>query len=213
MRAPLAATVGRCVSVPPMAVYILLFRGVGGKTQLPTAPLRAALTELGYENVGTYINSGNAYLATSQPQAEVLRKVAAVCKERFGFDKDIYAVPLPEWRKLVENNPFPDAAQKTPNFVHAAVLAQKPATRDVELVRSFAEPGEQLEVIGKVAYLHTPFGFGKSKLAERFDKKIGVPNTARNWNSVLKLLALAEAAATGSKPTKVASGQGGRKSR
>lgn len=195
-----------------MAVYLLLFRGVGGKTQLPTAPLRAALTELGYENVGTYINSGNAYLATSQPRAEVLRLVAAACKEQFGFDKDIYVVSLPEWRKLVENNPFPEAAGKTPHFVHAAVLAHEPAARDVELVRSFAEPGEQFEVIGKVAYLHTPFGFGTSKLAERFDKKIGVPNTARNWNSVLKLLERAEAAATGSKPAKGAR-QGGRGSR
>jgi uncharacterized protein (DUF1697 family) len=201
-----------------MAVYLLLFRGVGGKTQLPTAPLRAALTELGYENVGTYINSGNAYLKTGKPRAELLREVAALCKKQFAFDKDIYAVTLPEWRRLIENNPFPQAAAKTPKFVHAAVLAKQPSARDIETVRSFAVPGEQFEVIGEVAYLHTPLGFGTSKLAERFDKKIGVPNTARNWNSVLKLLELAEAAAVAPKregkgARGKASNEGGRKPR
>ena len=53
--------------------------------------------------------------------------------------------------------------------------------------------GEKSAVVGKVAYIHTPGGFGKSKMAERFDKLIGVENTARNWNSV------SEAGATGPK--------------
>ena len=63
---------------------------------------------------------------------------------------------------------------------------------------STAANGEGFEVIGKVAYIHTPNGFGTSKLAVKFDKGIGVPNTARNWNTVLKLAELADAAA---KPT------------
>lgn len=178
-----------------MTVYILLFRGVGGKTQLPTKPLREALTALGFENVGTYINSGNAYLKTSHSRAQVLAATKQLCAAQFGFEKDIYAVSLPEWRKLVSNNPFSKAAASTPTFVHAAVLAKKPDAKNLELVRSYAVPGEQMEVVDKVAYLHTPHGFGTSKFAEQFDKRIGVPNTARNWNSVLKLLTLAEAAA------------------
>ena len=42
-------------------------------------------------------------------------------------------------------------------------------------------------------YLHTPEGFGTSKLAEKFDKGIGVPNTARNWNTVIALAKMAAA--------------------
>lgn len=175
-----------------VTVYILLFRGVGGKTQLPTQPLRAALTALGFDNVGTYINSGNACLKTSMPRAEVLRLTREVCAEKFAFTKDIYAVSLPEWRKLIANNPFPAAAQSTPKFVHAAVLAKKPDPKNLTALRAQAVPGEAIEVVDKVAYLHTPFGFGTSKLAENFDKGIGVPNTARNWNTVLKLLELAD---------------------
>jgi uncharacterized protein (DUF1697 family) len=177
-----------------LAVYILLFRGVGGKTQLPTKPLRDELSKLGFENAGTYINSGNAYLKTTQPRAELLKIVGEVCKRKFGFEKEIYAVSLPEWKKLIANNPFPKAAIETPKYVHAAVLAQKPLAENLAALRAYAVPGEKVEIVDKVAYLYTPFGFGNSKLAEKFDKTLRVPNTARNWNSVLALLELAEAA-------------------
>lgn len=179
-----------------MTVYLLLFRGVGGKTQLPTKPLREKLAAAGFENVGTYINSGNAYLRTAKPRSEVLKIVGELCAREFGFEKDIYAVTLPEWRKLVANNPFPDAARAMPKYLLAAVLAKKPEKKALETLRTYAVDGEAIEVVDKVAYLYTPHGFGSSKFAERFDKLIGVPNTGRNWNSVLKLLELAEAASS-----------------
>ena len=62
-------------------------------------------------------------------------------------------------------------------------------------IRALAVEGEAIEVVGRVAYLHTPNGFGPSKFAAKFDKGIGVANTARNWNTVLKLMELAEKAA------------------
>lgn len=174
-----------------MTVYLLLFRGVGGATQLPTKPLRESLALAGFENVGTYVNSGNAFLSTDLPREAMLKKVEALCKKKFGFTKDIHALTLAEWRKLVRNNPFPEVAE-TPKFLHAAVLAAKPAADALRKIREVAVAGERIEVVGKVAYIHTPHGFGTSKLAAKFDKGIGVANTARNWNSVLKLLVLIE---------------------
>lgn len=178
-----------------MATYLILFRGVGGKTQLPTGPLREALSAAGYAKVGTYINSGNAYLSSTEPRATIKRTTAKLCAEKFRFEKDVYVVSLAEWRKLVSNNPFADAAAKEPKTVHAAVLEKAPSSQAVEALRRYAVEGERIEIVGKVAYLLTPLGFGTSKFAARFDKDIGVPNTARNWNTVLKLLELAEAAA------------------
>jgi len=61
-------------------------------------------------------------------------------------------------------------------------------------VRACAVKGEAVEVIESVAYLHTPHGFGKSKMAAKFDQWIGVTNTARNWNTVLKLAELGRSA-------------------
>lgn len=174
-------------------VYILLFRGVGGKTQLPTAPLREKLSAAGFENVATYINSGNAVLKSAKPRETVVAEVAAICRDAFGFDKAIYAVTRPEWAKLIANNPFPDATEPG-NLLHAAVLDGDPKEEQVEALRAVAANGERIAVVGRVAYLHTPNGFGRSKLGEKFDKGIGVPNTARNWNTVLKLAELAAAA-------------------
>ena len=174
--------------------YILLFRGVGGATQLPTAPLREALTVAGFENVATYINSGNAVLRSHLPRAKVIAAVAAICRDRFGFTKAILAPTLEEWSALIDNNPFPQAVA-TPTCLHAAVLAGKPAAEAVSRLQEFAAAGEGIEVVGNVAYLHTPGGFGRSKLAAKFDKGISVVNAARNWNTVLKLMELVRKAA------------------
>jgi uncharacterized protein (DUF1697 family) len=176
--------------------YVLLFRGVGGATQLPTAPLREVLTAAGFENVATYINSGNAVLRSHLSRQEVIASVAEICKARFGFTKAILAPTLEEWSALIGNNPFPEAVT-TPTCLHAAVLAEKPAAEAVTRLRGFAVEGEGIEVVGNVAYLHTPNGFGRSKLAEKFDKGIGVVNSARNWNTVLKLMELVRKAAEG----------------
>lgn len=173
--------------------YIVLFRGVGGKTQLPVAPLREALTAAGFDNVATYINSGNAVLKSARPRGEVVSRVAEVCARDFAFDKDIHVATRAEWRALVAANPFPEAVA-TPTFLHAALLAGAPEPARVEALRALAAGGEGIAIVGKVAYLHTPHGFGTSKLAAKFDKGIGVPNTARNWNTVLKLDELAAAA-------------------
>ena len=68
-------------------VYLILFRGVGGKTQLPVAALREKLTAAGFENVATYINSGNAIVRSRLNREKVIAKIAELCRVEFGFDK------------------------------------------------------------------------------------------------------------------------------
>jgi uncharacterized protein (DUF1697 family) len=175
-------------------VYILLFRGVGGATQLPTAKLRHELAEAGFENPGTYINSGNAYLKTDMPRGEMLRIVADICGRQFGFTKAILALSLAEWRNLVCDNPFPEGV-KDGKTLHVFALESVPVAENLAKLEKLATGRERLKLIGKVLYLHLPDGFGTSKLATRTDKVIGVTATARNWNTVLKLRELAEAVA------------------
>ena len=175
-----------------MTVYIILFRGVGGATQLPTKPLREMLTAAGFKDVATYINSGNAVLSSRKSAASVTADITEITKKEFGFDKAIHVVTREELAELIEKNPFPDAVA-IPKFLHAAVLAEKPEKEKVETLRGYAKAGERIEVVGTVAYLHTPDGFGTSKLAVKFDKGIGVPNTARNWNTVIALAKMADA--------------------
>jgi uncharacterized protein (DUF1697 family) len=177
-------------------VHIILFRGVGGATQLPTKPLRERLAAAGFENVATYINSGNAIVRSDMNRKEVISRIALLCREHFSFEKVIFAPTLDEWEKLVMRNPFRAAAKESPTTVHAALLEQAPDPASIKRVRASAIAGEEFKVIGQVAYLYTPHGFGRSKMAGNFDQWIGVPNTARNWRTVLKLAELGRAAAT-----------------
>lgn len=174
--------------------YIILFRGVGGATQLPTAPLREALTQAGFENVATYINSGNAVVASRLSRDNVVSTIAKICAAQFGFTKSIYAPTLQEWTGVIDRNPF-KVEEGAGKFLHAAWLEQAPTADNIQRLKNLAVDGDGFAVVGKIAYISTPKGFSNSKLAERFDKWIGVPNTARNWNTVLKLRDLAERAA------------------
>jgi uncharacterized protein (DUF1697 family) len=175
-------------------VYLVLFRGVGGKTQLPIQTLREKLTEAGFENVATYINSGNAIVRSRMSRKKTIATIVELCRAQFDFDKAIFAPTLAEWDDLIARNPFAKAAANAPTTVHAALLESAPRAEDIERVRACAVKGEEIEIVGCVAYLHTPHGFGRSKMAEKFDKWIGVANTARNWNTVLKLAELGRAA-------------------
>ena len=175
-------------------VHLILFRGVGGKTQLPVALLREKLTKAGFENVATYISSGNAIVRTSLKREKVIAIIAELCRKHFAFDKAVFAPTLAEWDAVIAKNPFAKAAANAPTTVHAALLDGAPKAEDVERIRALAVKGEGIKVVEGVAYIHTPNGFGTCKMAEKFDKWIGVTNTARNWNTVLKLAELGRAA-------------------
>jgi hypothetical protein len=101
---------------------------------------------------------------------------------------------LAEWDDLIARNPFAKAAANTPTAVHAALLASLPKSEDVKRIRACAVKAEDIKIIDGVAYIHTPYGFGPSKMREKFDQWIGVTYTARNWNTVLKLAELGRVA-------------------
>lgn len=177
-----------------MAAWVILFRGVGGATQLPVAPLRAGLADAGFGHVATYVNSGNAVLTSPLPREEVAEAVARLCLDRWGFRKEVHVLSHADWAAVEDANPFPEAVA-APTTLHAASLLAPPDPARVAALRALATGGEGIEVRGLVAWLHTPGGFGRSVLAERFDRGLGVPNTARNWNTVRRLRLMADAAA------------------
>ena len=175
--------------MPEQTTYLLLFRGVGGPVQLPVAQLRAALTKAGFKQATTYINSGNALVRSTLSREETLAKVAEICRKKFNYERPIFAVTAAEWAAVIKNDPFPDKAEG--KHVHAVLLAGKPDPAAITKLKDLAVGDEDLKLVKGVCYVHTPHGFGTSKMAEKLDKGIGVVNTARNWNTVLKMQELA----------------------
>lgn len=171
-------------------VYIVLFRGVGGATQLPTKQLREALAAAGFSKVSTYINSGNAVVASPLPAAKVRAGIAAIVREEFAFTKEILVVGRAEWEEAIAANPYPEAVAR-PTTLHLFTLEGPPGAAEVAALRARATGSERFEVEGRFLYLHAPDGFGTSKFVPKIETSLDVPLTARNWNTVVKLAQIA----------------------
>lgn len=167
--------------------YILLFRGinVGGRNLLPMKPLVELLSSCGYEQVKTYIQSGNVVLSSmTKPCDEISQKI----EYQFGFKPSLIVLNAQELLKAVENNPFQVDEGKT---LHFYFLADQP-NLDTEKLNQLATETEQFHLAGQVFYLYAPDGIGRSKLAAGVEKCLGVAATARNLNTVNKLVSMIE---------------------
>ncbi|WP_011580761.1 MULTISPECIES: DUF1697 domain-containing protein [Chelativorans] len=172
--------------------YIVLFRGVGGATQLPVARLREVLPQAGFRNVSTYINSGNAVLSSPLTEAQVARKVAAAVKEQMGFEKRVLVRSLAEWVKAIEQNPYPDVVAE-PTKLHHFALEREPEAQAVKALQGKATGAERFVLNGRSLYLHTPDGMGRSLFVPKIEPTLKVAMTARNWRTVLALRDMAAA--------------------
>jgi uncharacterized protein (DUF1697 family) len=178
-----------------MNTIIALLRGinVGGHNKLPMKELKAVLAKLGLTNVQTYIQSGNVVFQTSRANLPVLAdEIGTAVGESQGFVPRIMLLRLADLATAVARNPFPatDAQHKT---LHFYFLESAPANPDLAGLVSLKSDSEQFELIDKVFYLHAPDGIGRSKLAAKVEKALGVPATARNWRTVGKLVEMGTA--------------------
>lgn len=189
-----------------MTPFILLLRGVGGRTQFDHYLLKALLRAEGFDAVRVHGHSGNAVLCSDLGAEEVARRAGAALIREAGFYNGLQLVPGADWAAMVEGNPFPVAAG-TPSTLHMGVLGAEPDPRRVEAIRRLGNGRDSLEVRGRAVYLHVPAGFSRSRMAGRFDRGIGVPVTTRSWSTVLALLELLDAPprpARGSVPAEAA---------
>jgi len=176
-----------------MNTYIALFRGinVGGRNILPMKELIAHLQDLECENVKTYIQSGNAVFRHEENDASLLtRKIAAAVHGSHGFEPYVILLTPNTLKRAMASNPFPDA-EKDPSKLHLLFLASIPENPDLDALESLRAQSERFAVKRDVAYLHAPDGIGRSKLAARVERALGVAGTGRNWRSVCKILEMA----------------------
>lgn len=175
-----------------MNTYIALFRGinVGGNNILLMKDLAAVLKDLGCRNVKTYIQSGNVVFKIKPSNTNKLaEEISSRILHKFGFEPKVLLLELTEIQTAIDNNPFPTDVGKALHFFFAAC---EPVSPDLEQLSAIKFDAEEFKLIGKVFYLFTPDGTGRSKLAAKVEKCLGVPVTARNWNTVNKLISLAD---------------------
>jgi uncharacterized protein (DUF1697 family) len=178
-----------------MKTYVALFRGVnvGGSHVLPMRALTSLLEKHGCADVRTYIQSGNVVFRSAVSDADRLAAALMTAVSRgHGFRPRVLVLTRSELERAAASNPFPEA-DEAPKTVHVFFLAERPKKPDLEALESVRVQSERFALEGKVFYLHTPDGFGTSKLAGRVERFLGVEATARNWRTVKALLEMATA--------------------
>lgn len=175
-----------------MNTYIALFRGinVGGNNILPMRDLVEALESLDLENIRTYIQSGNVVFCSKKKDVKKLSATIGLSIEKNkGFSPKILILSLNDYKQAINSCPF---TVKDGKLLHYFFLASIPKSPNLEGLLAIKVSSEEYELINNVLYLHAPNGIGRSKLAAKAEKLMGVPATARNWNTVQKLLLLAK---------------------
>lgn len=172
-------------------IHVALLRGINlaGKRRVAMADLRAWLTDLGYEDVRTLLQSGNVVFRSDKRQSTVRKEVEAALVKGAGFTVDCVFRTAAELRAVVEADPFGDIVTDPARYV-VSFLDVPGKWPDVDVTEY--EP-ERVHLAEREAYFWLPEGQMKSKILAAFPARKGEVATVRNWNTVTKLLAMAEA--------------------
>ncbi len=180
-------------------IALLRAVNVGGRKMI-MAELRDWMAELGFQDIRTLLQSGNLVFRTEAAAHAALEgKLEAESEKRFGFAADFIVRTAKEWDAVIAANPFPEAAASDPARLVVMSLKSKPAAGALEALRAAIVGRELVSLDGRELYAVYPDGQGESKLViSVIERKLGVRGTARNWNTTLKLAALAREVAASS---------------
>jgi uncharacterized protein (DUF1697 family) len=174
---------------------VAMLRGInlGPNRRIPMADLRQLLADADFDDVTTYVQSGNIALTATIKPAQLESELAALIEERFGFAVPVVVRSRRQLSAVVKRDPIPGAADK-PKLYQVTFLAAKPSAAAVTRLRELARECERLEVGGREIYTFHPDGVAGSKLSVAIvGKDLGAGATSRNWTTVNRLLEMSAA--------------------
>lgn len=172
---------------PDVRAHLIRAVNVGG-AKLPMAELRGIAAELGASEVSTYIASGNLLCAPpGEPQA-FDRALERAIEERYGWFREVISRSLAELRAALEAHPF-DVIE--PKYSYVTFLVEEPTAAAVEKARTFETGDDRWEVVGRELHIRYADGAGRPQMKDQsIGRALGVPGTARNLNTVQRLIGL-----------------------
>jgi uncharacterized protein (DUF1697 family) len=180
-----------------MTTHIALLRGinVGGNKKVAMADLRELLTQLGFADPRSLLQSGNlVFRSDARKSADLERLLDAETEKRLGLKTEFFVRTAKEWKAVVESNPFPEEAESDPGHLVVMFLKDAPDAESVDALQAAITGREIVRAVGRQAYITYPDGIGDSRLTNAvIEKKLGTRGTGRNWNTVMKLGVLAGA--------------------
>jgi uncharacterized protein (DUF1697 family) len=178
-----------------MNVFVAFLRGinVGGNKTVSMAKLKTLFETLGFEAVKTHLNSGNVVFADSgRSDAKLAETLEDAIEQEFGFRPAVIVRSAAELKRIVEKNPFAKMAKDDPSHLIVMLLASRPGKDAATRIAKAHAGVEEIRITGDVVFVTYPNGVGRSKLTNVFlEKQLDVTGTARNWNTVVKLIEIA----------------------
>jgi len=179
-----------------MKTYISLLRGinVGGHKIIKMTDLKLLFQKLLFENVTTYIQSGNVIFKTEETAVELLsKKITEQIFSEYGFDVHVTSYNLQSFKELIQNNPFLNETSKKEEFFHITCFSKHIENIDIESLSKKINGEETFILHQNCLYLYLPYGYGNTKLTNTFfEKKLNQLATTRNWKTMKELLKIAE---------------------
>jgi len=178
-----------------MTTYLALLRAInlGGHQQVAMADLRDLLRQLGFRDPRSLLQTGNlVFGGQTRTTAALERLLEAEAEKRLALQTDFFVRTAEEWKAVVAQNPFREEAKRDPSHLVVFFLKAAPAVKTVETLQAAIKGRETVRARGRQAYIVYPDGIGRSRLTSALiEKRLVTRSTGRNWNTVLKLGALA----------------------
>jgi len=177
-----------------LTTHIALLRAVnvGGRGKVAMADLRALLAELGFEAPRSLLQSGNLVFRSQPTGAALEALLARETKARLGLATEFLVRTAAQWAAIVAANPYPAMARDDPSHLLVMPLTSPPDAAGLEGLRAWIPGREAIEAVGRELYITYPDGIGTPKLTNAvIERRLKTRGTARNWNTVTKLAALA----------------------
>ena len=175
--------------------YIALLRAInlGSHNKVAMSDLRELLLSLGMQDPQSLLISGNLVFRTDgQSTAELEGRLEKASAKRLDLQTDYFVRTAKEWKAIVTANPFRAEAKSDPAHLVVMCLKGAPGREAVSALQQALTGREVVRAVGREAYIVYPDGIGRSRLTTALiEKKLGTRGTARNWNTVVKLAALA----------------------
>jgi uncharacterized protein (DUF1697 family) len=174
-----------------MNIYIVLLKGinVGGHKKVPMAELREILTTSGFENVQTYIQSGNVIIQSLEKNTQKIEEIIKnAILNHFGFEVSVLVISRFNLKRIFDDSPFSEEKKKASYFM---MLHDTPDDELVKIASEKIYEGEEYKIIKDCIYYFNEKGFGQAKFnANFFERQLKTFATARNYNTMVKLLSL-----------------------
>lgn len=177
-----------------MPTYIALLRGinVSGQKKIKMSELKELIKSQGFDNVQTYIQSGNLIFSYTETEPQVLEsKIKTAIAKAYGYDVEVFVTDRHEFLSIVESSPYSDDDRTDLKQLYYVFLMDPPDQEEAKKLNSETYAGEEFLITERCIFLNCFGGYGKAKCNNNFfEQRLNIRATTRNYNTVKTLLKL-----------------------